>query len=252
MTRIPTWTRLVPWCCAILGALRCSHPASRDTAAADVVWVLPVGSGTRALTAFGSSLAPGVHVNLYAVDSPADARELCAVLRSRGDSVLVGVGRPMWEVMRTCAGWSGRLWVGWNDPGPGDDRVLRWWAPVDSVIASVVRQAGPARVRVLGQPSETLRALLNEPGPGGASPPDGALLPELTLLLDAAQRSQAPGAAIWAAECPFVIPDGVCASVSMDWEGAVRAALEWWFSRRGVPPGPTLGPWLNTRVCHAG
>lgn len=245
-------------------ALGCtSDPEQReDYGQITVVWVegaLPVGPA--AFDGLGSLGTVRASVALCGVPTLDDARRLLATLRARGDSVIIGLGRPILPALRDAKGCA-RLWVGYDSPGTvADAQWEAWWAPADSLRAEVARLAvrcpqsqvvlvgssvGPEMLRIL-QDSHARILPVNI----GSGMPRG-LLPapdDVVLMVDAAPLPDGVWDRVyWVCESPFQAAPKARVEICMDWRAAIISAIQWHLSRGGVPPGPTLGPRLTLRT----
>jgi hypothetical protein len=220
---------------------------------------------------FAASLTDVVAVdelvlNFFCVDDEAHLPRLLAAIADRGDSIIVGLGRPVVPAVTEAARrYPGRvfIWIGWGPP-PSDlpAEVLRWWMNPDSLQKAVtelaILETTPKAVALFGdvvspailsllQGNDILveqysiaESLLHESSPIRA---EGA--PSLILQRPKYERKGAQNQVYWAAEGPSGAERRVEVELRTDWLGAVSNALDWHFHRGGTPPGAGPDRWLT-------
>ncbi|MBN1426463.1 hypothetical protein JXA88_18090 [Candidatus Fermentibacteria bacterium] len=237
-----------------------NEPAPDAAKEIAVVWVVgavpPEGIRLETADAVARELA-GVTLSLYGVSTQDDARRLLRTLKARGDSIVVGLGRPMLQALRTTSeGSHGGIWLGFDDPGPGyADGLVAWWAPAESLRIELARratQAGTSMMVVGSATAGVLRVVRDSGAQARFATPIGSrhtgLLPspgEVVLMLDEMPMPRGTNDVYWACESPFATPREARVFLRMDWAGALTAAIRWRFGHGGASPGPTLGPWLT-------
>jgi len=251
--------------CIVLFALRCAGNPDQigSPADIDVVWVagdLPFDSA--AFEGLGSGGVSGASVTLYGVATADEGRRLLMTLRARGDSIVLGLGRAMLPVLRDARGYT-RLWVGYDTTATTvDARWAAWWAPAESLRLEVARLAirdAPSQIVLVGSSvgSDLLRILQDSHarilpaavGPGTPSRGVLAAPDDVVLMVDMAPLPDGVWDRVyWACESPFQAAPEARVELHMDWRGAITAAIQWHLGRGGIPPGPTLGPWLTLRT----
>lgn len=232
---------------------------------ASVVWVAGALAPQAAeFTGMGNRGVAGTAIGVYGVSTPDDARRLCATLATRGDGIIIGLGRAMLPVLRDLQRHDARLWLGFDAPGVEATGLTAWWAPAESLRAEIARSAAQVspQVTVVGSSvsSAMLRALKDAGIPVVPMAPNpaagvGIVVPSQGSVLVAdpvALPSSDARRIFWACESPFHVPERAAAAITMDWGEAVRSALGWHLRREGVPPGATLGRWIGMRsTAHA-
>ncbi len=216
----------------------------------DVVWVRGA-SGREVSWPQGIERVgvPRLTLGFYAVDSSQDAHDLVQALSARGDSVIVGLGAAVWSALEEGGRKGVRLWLGYDPPPRMSDRILAWWASLDSLRSEVAGRAarrGPVTV-VGSRLAPGVREVLGQwvlVAPVGHGLVPHARNP-LLVLEDVALPEGAGENVYWLAETPCSAAPRGWIVMRMDWNEALVAALRWHFGTGGVPPGPSLGRWVG-------
>lgn len=231
-------------------------------------------SDDRAVAASQGIDVDEVVLNLFCVEDIEHIPGLLTALVERGDSIIVGLGRPVLPAMIDVAERNRRrtfYWIGWGPPQTDLPSEIRtWWADPDSlqeiVAELVVQQNSQGEVILVGDAvSHSILSLLQRnkivveqhaiaESTAHRTREEWPAMPRPFFVLERPRYTMygREDRVYWAAEGPPGAESGIRAELHTNWLGALADALNWHFDRGGIPPGTGTDRWLTLKLSESG